>query len=214
MAGIEALGSNLHPMIVHFPIAFLFGFILCEVVGLAARRPVARHWASGMLYLGAMGAVVAATAGIIASNTVPHGAAVHDIMEWHERLGLTVAVLAVAMAGWRFFGGEPEIPMAKALHLGVAGLIAGCLYLGADLGGLMVYKYGVGVQSLQRPEEAVQHLHTGVPAAPAAETAAVAAPGPAPAEPSPAAPQAPAPATSAMETDAGHNHRHHHHHPH
>lgn len=160
IAGITALGTNVHPLVVHFPIAFLIGFLLFEVMGLALHRPSLRQAASLMLYLGAGGAVLAAAAGLVAEATVPHGGAVHEIMEWHERLGLTVAFLSVALAIWRALaGGHFASSMAQALHLILAGIIAVCLFLGADLGGLMVYEHGVGVKGLQSAEDAEQHRH-------------------------------------------------------
>lgn len=159
LVGIEALGSNVHPLIVHFPIAFLSGFLLLEVIGLAFRSAAVRQVASGMLYLGALGAVAAAAAGLIAEDSVPHGEAVHDILEWHERAGLTVAGLAVILAVWRALARARFSSMAQALHLFLAGIVAVCLFLGADLGGLMVYQYGVGVKSLQQAEEVHHHHH-------------------------------------------------------
>jgi uncharacterized membrane protein len=159
--GIEALGSNVHPLIVHFPIAFLIAFLLLEVIGLAFRNAAVRQVASGMLYLGALSAVAAAVAGLIAEESVPHGAAVHEIMEWHERAGLTVASLSVILALWRAFSRARFSSMAQALHLFVAGLIVVCLVFGADLGGLMVYQYGVGVKGLQQAEAIHHHHHHG-----------------------------------------------------
>jgi uncharacterized membrane protein len=161
MAGIEALGSNIHPYIVHFPIAFLTGFLLLEMIGLGLRSNAARQIASGMLYLGAVSAVIAAGAGLIAGENVPHGAAVHQILEWHERLGLTVATLSVVLALWRAAVGTQFSTMAQALHLIVAGIVGACLFFAADLGGLMVYQYGVGVKNLQYANDhhTVEHSH-------------------------------------------------------
>lgn len=153
LAGIAVLGSNLHPLIVHFPIAFLTAFLLLEIIGVIWKSAVVRQVASGMLYLGALSAVAAAAAGLVAEETVPHGAAVHDIMEWHERLGLTVATLSVVLAVWRAMAGARFSRMAQGLHLFLAGIVATCLFFGADLGGLMVYQYGVGVQSLQQTDD-------------------------------------------------------------
>lgn len=152
IAGIVALGSNVHPMIVHFPIAFLAAFLALELAGTVWRRPALRQSASGMLYLGALGAVVAAGAGLIAEDSVPHGASVHEIMEWHERLGLTVAGLSVVLAVWRAVAGAAFTGMAQAFHLLLAGIVGVCLFFGADLGGLMVYQYGVGVRNLQQAD--------------------------------------------------------------
>jgi uncharacterized membrane protein len=162
LPGIQGLGSNLHPMIVHFPIALLAAYFMLEVSGLALRRPSLRHVAAWMLYLGAAGAVVAATAGFVAAAQVPHGGQVHEIMEWHQRLMLTVSVLAVVLALWRGLGGMAVSTMAVGLTLFLATAMMGLMVFGTDLGGLMVYRYGVGVASLQGQEEADQHLHSSV----------------------------------------------------
>lgn len=161
LGGIEALGWNVHPLIVHFPIAFLTAFLLLEVIGLAFRSAAVRQVASGMLYLGALGAVAAAAAGLIAEGSVPHGEGVHEILEWHERAGLTVAGLSVVLAVWRALARARFSSMGQALHLFLAGIVMICLILGADLGGMMVYQYGVGVKSLQQAEEAHHHHHHG-----------------------------------------------------
>lgn len=158
--GVRALAMNLHPIIVHFPIAFLSGYFLLDVIGVAMRRPSLRHAASWMLYLGALGAVVAAAAGLIAASNVPHGDMVHEVMEWHERMMLTVAGLALVLAIWRAAAaGHVSSTMAQGLHLFLSTLMMTLLVLGSDLGGLMVYQHGVGVAHLQQPEEASRHTH-------------------------------------------------------
>ncbi|MBP1150723.1 MULTISPECIES: DUF2231 domain-containing protein [Methylocaldum] len=158
-AGIEALGTNWHPLIVHFPIAFLTGFFLLELIGVVLRQPGLRNAASWMLYLGTLGAIAAAVAGLIAEDTVPHGSAVHDIMEWHERLGLTVAGLSSALAIWRLFSRERFSAMAQTLHLFLGAIVLAGIVFAADLGGLMVYQHGVGVKSLQVADD--HHHHDG-----------------------------------------------------
>lgn len=163
LGGIDSMGANIHPLLVHFPIALLTCFLLVELLGLLFKTPGARQLASGLLYLGAAGAVLTAIFGLIAAESVPHGALVHEIMEWHMRAGLTVASLATLLAIWRAVGGVPATPMTQALSLLVTIIMAVVLFLGADLGGMMVYKHGVGVHSLQeQSQEGHQHhLHGG-----------------------------------------------------
>lgn len=220
LAGIMALGANVHPMVVHFPIAFIVAFFLLEIAGVAMRRQVWRQWASGMLYCGAIGAVLAVAAGWVAEDRVPHGAVVHEIMEWHERLGITVAVLTVGMAIWRAVAKESLAGMAQALHFFLAGLIVTCLVFGTDLGGLMVYQYGVGVKGLQSADD--HHHHEGEKdEADAGPAGSVAAPEPAVAAPRAAAaspgvpvvpPAAPTQGVAPEQTADEHRHAHHHHH--
>lgn len=160
--GIRALASNVHPMIVHFPIAFLSGYLLLDLLGAMFRRPNLRRAAGWMLYLGAASALAAASAGLFAAGSVPHGAAVHEVMEWHERLMLIVTGLAVCLAVWRaVVGGNYHSAMANGLNLVAGVVMVALMAFGADLGGLMVYQHGVGVASLQRQEDAIQHLHGG-----------------------------------------------------
>ncbi|SMF95760.1 Uncharacterized membrane protein [Methylomagnum ishizawai] len=217
LAGILALGANIHPMVVHFPIAFIVAFFLLEIAGVAMQRQVWRQWASGMLYCGAIGAVLAVAAGLVAEDRVPHGAAVHEIMEWHERLGITVAVLTVGMAIWRAVAKENLAGMAQALHFFLAGLIVTCLVFGTDLGGLMVYQYGVGVKGLQSADEH-HHHEGGKDEAAAGSTAApepvIAAPQAATASPSVSVvpPVAPTQGIAPEQTADEHRHPHHHHH--
>lgn len=161
MAGIETLGSNIHPLLVHFPIVFLSTFFVFEIVGLLIRNNGLRQFAGGMLYLGALSAIAAAVAGLLAEETVPHGEIVHEIMEWHERAGLTVASLAVVLAGWRAVVRGHFAAMGQALHLLLSLVMVVCLFFGADLGGLMVYQFGVGVKNLQQADEHHEHPHHG-----------------------------------------------------
>lgn len=160
--GIRALATNVHPMLVHFPIAFLSGYFVLDLFGVAFHRPNVRRTAGWMLYLGAAAALAAASAGLFAGASVPHGAAVHEVMEWHERIMLSVTGLAVFLAIWRAaVGGAFNSTMANGLSLFIGVVMVALMAIGADLGGLMVYRHGVGVASLQRQEDAIQHLHGG-----------------------------------------------------
>lgn len=157
--GIETLGSNIHPILVHFPIVFLITFFMLEITGIVLRHGILRQTATTLLYLGAFSAVSAVGAGIVAAGNVPHGVIVHEIMEWHERAGIMVTFLSVTMALWRALSGARFSSMAQALHLFLGGIMILCLFLGTDLGGLMVYKYGVGVKSLQSTQSITNHDH-------------------------------------------------------
>ena len=157
--GVKTLGANIHPVLLHFPIAFLFGFILIEALGMTFRKHGLRQVASSLLYLGAICSVATVASGLYASATVLHSHSVHDIMEWHERAGITVSAIAIVMALWRKFGGIPRSTMAEALSMLLSLIMGGILFLGADMGGMMVYKYGVAVQSLQDLSESRVHHH-------------------------------------------------------
>lgn len=157
MPGVSGL-ANIHPLLVHFPIAFLSAFFVVDVVGTLARKPQWRSVASWFLYFGTVAAVFTVTAGFIAAATVPHGHNVHEIMTYHEYFGVTVLSLALLLSAWRTKSGVSMGAGANVFFLMLSALLCVFMALGADLGGLMVYKYGVAVQAVQIPD-AEAHVH-------------------------------------------------------
>ena len=159
LPGIQVLGLNIHPGLVHFPIAFLTVFFLLEMLGMFFPGDRLRQTASAMLYCGTLGALLAAAAGLYAANTVPHGAEVHAIMEWHERFGLAVTGLALVLSAWRYWAKPAVQGMERALFASLSIIMLAGLVFGADLGGLMVYGHGVAVHALQGAD--AHHHHQG-----------------------------------------------------
>ena len=62
--------QNLHPTVVHFPIAFLFGATLLYFVGASSRNESITGAALWVLVLGAMGAALSVGTGLYASEGV------------------------------------------------------------------------------------------------------------------------------------------------
>ncbi|MBL6986947.1 MAG: DUF2231 domain-containing protein [Methylobacter sp.] len=161
MPGIANM-DNIHPLLVHFPIAFLSAFFVLDMVGTLAKKPHWRNVASWLLYLGTVAAVFTVTAGFIAAGSVAHGDDVHAIMERHEHLGVSVLSLAILLSAWRMKSGSVIQGGANSFFLILAALLCVLMMLGADLGGLMVYKYGVAVKAVSAPgvhEHVHEHQH-------------------------------------------------------
>ncbi|MGR9086277.1 MAG: DUF2231 domain-containing protein [Gammaproteobacteria bacterium] len=158
--GIAAM-DNIHPLLVHFPIAFLSGFFFVDLAGTWANKDGWRKVASWFLYLGTMAAAMAVLAGFWAAESVAHGENVHDIMEMHEQYGIVVLSLASVLSVWRWAGGGSIRGGANTLFLMLSAGMCAAMALGADLGGLMVYKYGVAVKAVSAPDDG--HSHGGAP---------------------------------------------------
>jgi uncharacterized membrane protein len=158
MPGLTGM-HNIHPLLVHFPIALLSIFLILDIVGTLARKTRWRDVASWFLYLGTVAAGLTVMAGFIAAGSVAHGGNVHDIMERHQQFGVAVLILAVVLSVWRVASGGVIRGAANGLFLALTGLLCGLMVLGADLGGLMVYKYGVGVEAVKQPDDGHVHEH-------------------------------------------------------
>ena len=59
---------NIHPMFVHFPIAFLPGAFLLYALGIVLKKPVLNAAGRACLYLAAAGTVAALTTGLFAAR--------------------------------------------------------------------------------------------------------------------------------------------------
>ena len=151
---------NVHPLIVHFPIAFLVAFFLIDLIGSLIRNQKWRQLAGGLLYLGAIAAAAAVFAGFLAAATVEHGDNVHLILERHKNFGISVLSLSVILSIWRLLSGGVIKGAANIVFLLFAALLNILMMLGADLGGLMVYKHGVAVEAVEETMIDYFHEHT------------------------------------------------------
>ncbi len=153
--------NNFHPLIVHFPIAMLVMFFVVDTAALTFKQVNWRNFASGALYAGTAFAGLTVYLGYQAAEAVAHDDVVHAIMERHETLGVTVLCLALILSAIRwFFGSSPNLGLRIGSLLGAA-LLNILLFLGADLGGLMVYHYGVAVNAVLPSLSSFHHQHSG-----------------------------------------------------
>lgn len=92
------LVGHAHPLVVHFPIAFLLLALLVEAAALARRRPTYGPTARLLVLSGAVAAVPAAVCGWLLSLELAHGGSLAPIFERHRVLGIVAALTAVAAA--------------------------------------------------------------------------------------------------------------------
>jgi len=155
---------NVHPLLVHFPIALLPVALLLDVLGLLFRSrdlQVSGRWA---LWLGTLGAAAAVWSGIEGADDVhPYVTEAADaIMDRHMDLQLGTLGAAVGLSLWRLAARAPFPTRGRFLYLLIAAGMVLNLLVASDLGGQMVFLNGVAVRvdadSLQG-SEAKGHAH-------------------------------------------------------
>jgi uncharacterized membrane protein/mono/diheme cytochrome c family protein len=94
--------GRFHPLLVHFPVALLAVAAVLHLVALVTRRwrpsgapPPYAHTAGLLLWLGALGAVASAIAGLLLATSGSYGG---DTFTRHQWLGLTLAGVSLAAA--------------------------------------------------------------------------------------------------------------------
>ena len=166
MTGLTDWAPNAHALVVHLPIGLLVTALAAELVTLPRRRPEPVATVSTALYAAGWLTLAAAylTGRAAAPEVYTPGLAV-PVVDRHWTLALWCLLYFGALTAGRLWvlgvpgrparaGGNGETPAGavatgrRAAHLafGAAGL-AGLLLLAAtaELGGRLVYQYGVGV---------------------------------------------------------------------
>lgn len=156
---------EVHPALVHFPIAFLLGGLAVDLYARRKHREALARAATGLYVAGTLSGLLAALAGLVAFFTVPHaGGLAHALMYWHPGVSLVSLGLftALALRRWRSRT-APAGPGTLILSLFASALLAA----GGLIGGYMVYHLGVGVtpEGPESPTPASHEPHS--PAAPA-----------------------------------------------
>lgn len=137
---MSVAGHPIHPMLIHFPVAFLLGLVGTDLAYIYTADP---FWARVGLWLagaGSLGGWLAALAGLVDLVLVRH---IRNLaIAWIHAL-LAVMTLSLASFNWllRFNDESGFNPWGLYLSLLTAALITGT----SVLGGQMVYGHAVGV---------------------------------------------------------------------
>jgi uncharacterized membrane protein len=145
--------QNIHPLAVHFPIAFLVGAALFYVMAWVLGREALATAALWVLLLGAISAGVAVGTGLYAEGGVMVSRSVRDrLLESHENLMLTTLGLSIVLAIWALIARpSPQKGRIFFILLFVALLVV--MSIGADYGARMVYDYNAGGNACSQPIE-------------------------------------------------------------
>src|SRR5690606_24487764 len=131
--------EEMHPTLVHLPIALLPLAVAADWIGAIRDDDALREVGRTAIRVAAVGAVAAASTGLIAGEQVNEGDA-HEMLATHRNLNAAATLATLAMASWRSRNHRPG-----ALYLATGLAAVGVVGYSAYLGGKMVYAKGVGV---------------------------------------------------------------------
>ncbi len=134
-------GHPIHPMLIPFPFAYLFGAACIDTVAYAADKPRWYPTARHMRVLGLGAAVAAAVPGLIDYFlAVPPDSSAARRATYHGAANLSAVAVLSAVAAGRRDDDQPR-PWELTAQLGAAGLMA----FAGWLGGTLVYRNQIGV---------------------------------------------------------------------
>jgi uncharacterized membrane protein len=136
---------NIHPLVVHFPIALLLAAALLEGIGILTRREEFSRAAWWNQLFGTIGLATAVLTGIRARDLASLSGDSLELFELHEQSAFLVAALFAGLLLWRL-GTRTRVPANHRwlyFLLFAAGivLLAGAAWFGGEL----VFRFGAGV---------------------------------------------------------------------
>ncbi|MCZ7593071.1 MAG: hypothetical protein M5U15_13475 [Kiritimatiellae bacterium] len=98
MGTVIELTGRLHPLVVHFPIAFLLGAAALELARLRERWKNLDATIRILLWFGGIAALVAGGTGLIFMNDFAPAPSERWMLPWHRGLAIAGAIIAVLAA--------------------------------------------------------------------------------------------------------------------
>lgn len=140
---------NLHPAIVHFPIALLVVAALLAIISLINRKASWKEWMFKNLVVGLAFVPLAIIAGIVEEQNLQHNEAIHSVLITHKYIGFVILFLYSILAIW-FWRRKNSIRNREYTAWVLCLLLAtGALSYQGYLGGKMVFELGAGVEPME-----------------------------------------------------------------
>jgi uncharacterized membrane protein len=152
LPGVQHL-QNIHPLVVHFPIAFLVGAALFYFLSSIFRNQTFAIAAFLLLILGTLAAGAAVGTGLYAEEGVMVSRSVREhLLEPHETLMLVTLGLSIVLSIWALIA-HPFPQKRRWIFLLLFLILLGIMTVGADYGARMVYDYNAGGNACSQPIE-------------------------------------------------------------
>ncbi len=143
--------QNVHPLVIHFPLAFLVGAALFYFGAWVFRNEDFAIVAFWVLLAGAASLAVAVATGLYAEQGVMvHLSVRTQLLAPHKRLMLVTSGLCAVLTGWAIVA-RPFPRQGRWLFLFLCLMMIGVMTVGADFGGRMVYDYNAGGTACRQP---------------------------------------------------------------
>lgn len=143
--------QNIHPLVVHFPIAFLIGAALFYGLAWILKSESLGQTGFCVLIIGVLGAIAAVGTGLYGEEGVMISFSVREkLLEPHEKLMLATLGLSLILAIWALVA-RPFPKKGRPLFALLYLVLLGIMTLGADYGARLVYDYNAGGNACSQP---------------------------------------------------------------
>ena len=134
---------HLHPMVVHFPIAFIIGALVFAAIGLLFKKEILVQTAFNLYVLAVFITPLIVATGLEEAEELHLQ---HPVLNWHRLFAFSVMWLALASLPLLWFIKKKLKRYFNVIFILVLVSLTILVILTAYNGGRMVYEYAVGVE--------------------------------------------------------------------
>ena len=136
----KPIDRPIHPMLVHFPIAFSIGALALDVLSRIWTFPAAPLAATWLILGSLVGFAGAALTGLAERSTMRHGSRIHTLATRHMLLQYAALAIFVADLAIRWSNRHDVHASLLWIALDLIGVLV--MTVASDIGGQMVFKIG------------------------------------------------------------------------
>ena len=143
--------QNIHPLVIHFPIAFLMGAALFYFAAWILKKDDLAKTGFRVLLLGALSLAVAVGTGLYAEQGVMVALDVRQkLLLPHRQYMITTSMICFIVVAWAI-AARPFPRKGRIVFLILLLAMVGTMTVGADFGGRLVYDYNAGGNACPQP---------------------------------------------------------------
>ena len=143
--------QNIHPLAVHFPIAFLVGSAFFYLLALVIRKETFANTALSLLIAGTLAAAATVGTGLYAEPGVMVSLSVRQLLlTVHKYCMIATLAVSAVLALWAT-AARPFPRKNRVIFLLLFLFLLGLMAVGADYGARMVYDYNAGGSACSQP---------------------------------------------------------------
>ena len=150
LPGVSHL-QNVHPLVIHFPIAFLIGSVIFYLLAVGTRKESLAVTAFWLLIAGTLAAAAAVGTGLYAEPGVMVSRSVREtLLSVHKRCMIATLAVSAALSLWAL-ADRPFPRKGRVVFILLFLLMLALMSFGADYGARLVYDYNAGGNACSQP---------------------------------------------------------------
>jgi uncharacterized membrane protein len=135
---------NIHPFLVHFPVALLTTALAFDFLGVVLSRDELMRAGWWTQLVGTIGMAAAVISGLVAKSQALIPSEAGGTFDTHQQIAFISAGAFTALLLWRVGMRTRIAPQRRTLYLALCAAALGCLWIAAWYGGELVYRFGIG----------------------------------------------------------------------